>query len=82
MWDFLDNPFIWICVWLGSVLWVYIDARRILGELNGKPGIRSAGQWATLALLFWGIFFFYYLIDRNSIKRRVAEYYEIPAEYR
>ena len=80
--DFISSSIPWIIVLVGSVIWVYFDARRILGDQNGRPELRSAGLWATLVLVAWGIFFFLYLIDRSSIKRRVAEYNEIPAEYR
>lgn len=84
MWvtDSIANPLLLLCLWMGSIIWVYFDARRILGKMNGRPEIRSAGQWAILAFLFWGIFFFYYLIDRKSIQRRVAEFNAIPEEFR
>ncbi len=90
--DFISSPIPWITVLVGSTIWVYFDARRILGDQNGRAELRSAELWATLVFVAWGIFFFLYLIDRSSIKRRVAEYNEvkrrvaeyneIPAEYR
>jgi len=84
MWllDSISSPLPWLLFIIGSTIWVYVDARRILGEHNGRPELRSAETWAILVFLFWIIFFFLYLIDRSSIKRRVAEYNEIPAEYR
>ena len=80
--DYISSPIPWITVLAGSAIWVYFDARRILGDQNGRAELRSAGLWATLVFVAWGIFFFLYLIDRSSIKRRVAEYNEIPAAYR
>jgi hypothetical protein len=80
--DFISSPIPWVAALLGSAVWVYFDARRILGDQNGRTGLRSAGLWATLVLVAWGIFFFLYFIERSSIKRQVAEYNEIPAEFR
>ena len=80
--DVISSPIPWIAAFIGSTIWVYVDARRILGDQNGRAEVRSAETWAMLVFVAWGIFFFLYLIERSSIKRRVTEYNEIPAEYR
>ena len=68
-----------------SCIWVYFDARAIGGEQVDMPGVFggvSPAMWAIGSLLMWIVVFPAYLFKRGELKRRVAEYRQLPDEYK
>jgi hypothetical protein len=74
-------PLIPLCM-MASCVWVYFDAQAIGGAQAHMPGVfgTTPAMWAISCFLLWAWFFPTYVLQRNELKRRVAEYRSLPDE--